>query len=214
MVYTHLGRNVRFAIGVSLVFVSTLILGWGLWPAKQNQRLVNLPAINGSATDNGAQKLLEASQIRIIWPERLSVGDTGQVLVVLESGGGIETQPDFQAGGNEPVTLIEARLELTGILLAPEGVIQQSNHVDGPLEFRWQVRPVQSGVYPGTLWLHLIEAPTLAKGVEKRHLLSVQPLEIHAASLFGLSTYPAQVIGIIGLIAGAALCFDIFLRKK
>jgi hypothetical protein len=208
----NLSRKLRYGIGLSVFFISAFFLTWGLWPARQTRRQVSLPAMAITGAGGKSQNAFAASRLEVAWPERLQVGSTGQVLIVVGPEAG--AAPVSQADQTGPAARIEARLESTGMLVAPDGAIQQSNQVDGRLVFRWQVRPVQSGVYPATVWLHLLDSSQPAEMEAKRRLLTVQSLEMHAISLMGINAYLAQVVGIIGVTLGAALCFDLLIRKK
>jgi hypothetical protein len=211
MVLTNWGRIVRRGLGICLLIFAALFLIWSLWPAQKSERLVLLPEISSQILGGGSRLILKASQLRVAWPSRMQVGSTGYISVLLEPIGRSGFKTGLQISGSDQPGVVEARLEIPGISLIPDGAVQQSLDVVGPLEFRWQMRANQNGVYQGAIWLHLIELPTPAGGAEARHLLSVQPIEIRATSLLALDAYTAQVVGIIGGIIGAVLCVDILL---
>lgn len=210
MVWANLGRNVRRSLGFVIIILSTLILSWSLWQAPENIRLVMLPEIASQSGDDESPTILDARQLRILWPAKMPIGSVRQILVVLKPVNRAGFELNQQFSDDIQSRMVEARLEIPGIPVTPGGSVQQSLEVAGPLEFHWNIEPVRSGAYLGTLWLHLVDSSSQPGTAEERQLLSAQTLEIRAVSFWGLNTYLAQVIGIIGIISGVVLSLDVF----
>ncbi len=180
-----------------MLTVGMIFLIWGIWPARKAQRLVEI----------SNDQIPGVVVLKVAWPESLPAGSRSRIILGLEASDpfGSEDKPDALR------SIIEARLELPGIDFIPMGVIRQVYDPDKSLEFAWQTLPRQSADYSGTIWLHLITQPLEGNNVENRVLLSVQPVKVHAKTLFGLDAYRAQVIGTVGVVLGAALCIDLLL---
>jgi hypothetical protein len=171
-------------LGSSLMVVAGICLAWSAWPAPIRLRATNLPG-------------LDSATLQVTWPGWLPAGRSGWVrLRISPSESFQQAAPPNPPGQSQQA--VEARLELPGVLAAPQGIIRQAWLPDQSLEFFWQVRPPVAGDYTGSIWLHLLEA-------ENRRLLAVQEITIQASSLAGLAFYPAQVFGAVGGVLGAAL---------
>jgi hypothetical protein len=207
MVAMKLLRMIRRGVGIGLLVCSVLILTWNLWPAREAERSVLFPEISSEAPESSTIPMTKTRYLLVDWPEKIAAGRIGRVSIRLELKDLDEGAPGNQSGAPIQPGFIEARLELAGIPSIPAGVVQKSPDISGSLEFLWQIRPEKSGIYQGAIWLHRVSQ---LGTIQRRELISVQPLEIHAVTFLGLNAYIAQVIGIIGCIAGAALCIDLF----
>ena len=146
--------------------------------------------------------------MRMTWPEHLQTGAGGSILLEIETLTLEPARPAENLSSTGLPVQLEARLELPGIEAAPQGIIQQAVPESQAVKFTWQVRANRSGLYPGTLWLHRLAASGAMPGTPERRLVAALPVRIQASSLLGLGAYAAQVIGIVGMLAGAALWFD------
>lgn len=171
-------------LGGSLVIAAGICLAWSAWPATSHLRATNLPG-------------LESALLQVNWPRWLPAGRSGWVRLRIAPPEGFQPVGPRNSPGQSRQA-IEARLELPGVLAAPQGIIRQAWLPDQALEFSWQVRPPITGDYPGSIWLHLLEAET-------RRLLAVQEITIQATTLAGFAFYPAQVFGVVGGFVGVAI---------
>mgnify|MGYP001768946074 CR=1 FL=1 len=184
-------------LGSSLLIAAGICLAWSAWPAPSRMRATNLPG-------------LESAALQVNWPGWLPAGRSGWVRLRIAPPEGFQPVDPSDTPG-QSWQAIEARLELPGVLAAPQGVIRQAWLPDRSLEFSWQIRPPVAGDYTGSIWLHLLDA-------ENRRLLAVQEITIQATTLAGVAFYPAQVFGAVGgflgvALLGAALWPGLFTRK-
>ena len=116
--------------------------------------------------------------------------------------------PDISSDPAKPI--IEARLDLSGVEIAPNEIISQVFPLTTPVEFHWQVRPPVSGRYPGAIWLHEIGLAENGQGTPEQRLVAIQAIEIRAVGFLGLNAYIAQILAILGIILGIGLSLDMF----
>ena len=113
----------------------------------------------------------------------------------------------------------EARIDMAGIDVKPSGAIFEPMSPGQPVKFFWSIRPQDTGVYRGTVWLHLVFVDRLS-GEESRMAVSAQIIEIEAVDFFGLTINVAKTSGVVGTVVGGIVGFpfleDIikFLFKK
>jgi len=75
--------------------------------------------------------------------------------------------------------------------------------------FFWSIRPVDVGVYRGTVWLFLRFVDKVS-GEESRRAVSAQMVEIEAVNLFGVPARVVRVVGGLGSVVGAIVGFPFF----
>ena len=197
-------KNFRQAAGFVILVVSLSMLVWAAWPFSEAEQVVELTGDLIQKIGATTAPQIERLTLRTTWPVRLQVGRTAEIDVRL-----LAVQPNIAQETIMPLEgVIEARLELPGFQFAPDGIIRQAFTPATPVEFHWQVRPLVSGRYRGAVWLHRVEPPESGQESSLRHLISVRPVEIQALMLLGFNAYTAQLIGILGVILGAALCVD------
>ncbi|MFN8381655.1 MAG: hypothetical protein U0V02_06935 [Anaerolineales bacterium] len=113
----------------------------------------------------------------------------------------------------------EARIDMAGIDVQPSGAIFEPMAPGQSVKFFWSIRPQDTGLYRGTVWLHLVFVDRLS-GEESRMAVSAQIIEIEAVDFFGLSVNVAKTSGVVGSVIGGIVGFpfleDIikFLFKK
>jgi len=98
----------------------------------------------------------------------------------------------------------EARLDMAGMEVRPPGSILEPLKRGQSVTFFWSIRPQETGVYRGTVWLHLNFADK-STGEASRIAVSVQIIEIKAVDFFGLSVNAARTSGVIGSVVGGVL---------
>jgi hypothetical protein len=200
--------SLRRISGLLILLVSLLIFTWSVWPAKSASLLVGLPESVFTMGNQSNPQAGRVGEMQLVWPEGLQAGAGGSILLEIEARSLEPAQPaDSLSAAVLPVQL-EARLELPGVDTVPKGIIRQALPESQATKFTWHVRANRDGHYLGTLWLHSLVASGAIPGNLERRLVAALPLQIRASSLLGLGAYPAQVLGIIGILAGAALCFD------
>jgi hypothetical protein len=209
----------RRSFGILLFLSSLAILTWSVWPAPSASHTVRLSLSQALVQGDGAVPVsggstLEDRQLTLVWPSAIRSGEIGTVRLVLEaispqSVSALPGEVDAAtgAGGDLYTThnvLVEARLEMPGMLYSPSGEVSQALPAGQPVTFLWSGRASQQGDYQGTIWLHLRLIP-LGAGRQFRTVLSAQRIEIKASSLLGMSEGMALVMGSLGLIIGFGL---------
>jgi hypothetical protein len=100
----------------------------------------------------------------------------------------------------------EAQLDLAGMLVQPADAIYEPLKRGQSATFYWSIRPQETGMYRGTVWLHLNFADK-STGENSRIAVSAQIVEIEAVDFFGLSVNVARTSGVIGSIVGGVVGF-------
>lgn len=194
-------RLIRRSAALALLVVSLVCVLWGAWPLPVEQRSLAI-----SSTDLG----LPAGPgwlARLSWPGHLRTGDLAELRLAIEpetpalAGGPSSAGTASRAAA--PGGRLEARLELTGMPVSPEGEVSQALRLEAPTVFAWRVRPGQAGRYTATVWLHW--AASTPAG---RRVLGALPVEWQAGSLFGLSGPWARALGAAGVVIGMVFGLD------
>lgn len=114
----------------------------------------------------------------------------------------------------------EARVDLAGVDVQPPGSLRAPFPSGGTVDFLWYIRPRETGLYRGTVWLYLIFTDRIS-GEESRLAVSAQIMEMEAVDFFGLPVQTVRTSGVIGAFAGLILLFpfwgeilEIFRAKK
>jgi len=113
----------------------------------------------------------------------------------------------------------EARIDLAGMDVQPSGAIYEPMVPGHAVKFFWSIRPQSTGLYRGTVWLHLVFVDRIS-GEESRMAVSAQIVEIEAVDFFGFSVNVVRTSGVVGSVIGGIVGFpfleDIikFLFKK
>ena len=163
----------------------------------------------------------EARRLNLEWPPTIRAGDGDVVRLTLEMDDQGNLTPTAQVAGNEVrsgivkipnlydthTVIAEARLDLAGVNVSPEGEISEPLAPGQTVTFFWSVRPEQVGSYRGTVWLHLRFIPRDG-GPESRRAISAQQIEIQSVNLLGLGGMPARILGGVGVFAGSVLGLD------
>ena len=145
----------------------------------------------------------------------LEVDDLGNITPTAQFEGNVITGetieiPDLYETHN---VTAEAKLDLAGMEVRPSEAIFEPLTRGQSVTFFWSIRPDETGVYRGTVWLHLNFADK-STGEESRIAVSAQIVEIEAVDFFGLSVNVARTSGALGSIVGGVIGFpfleDIF----
>ncbi len=172
--------------------------------------VVSTPAAQASPAP---AQLLERRQLVWEWPDRLREGDADVVDLRLKMDAHGTLTPTAQVGGHvvdgQSVEIpnlydthnlvVEARLDLVGFEMTPQGEVSEPLRPGEEAVFRWTVRCKEAGNYRGTLWVALNLVPK-AGGESIRQVLLAAPVDIEVRSVWGL---PAQTVRILGGIGTA-----------
>ena len=100
----------------------------------------------------------------------------------------------------------EARIDMAGMDVQPAGAIFEPMTPGQSVKFFWSIRPQETGVYRGTVWLHLVFVDRIS-GEESRMAVSAQVVEIEAVDFFGFSVNVARTSGVVGSVIGGIVGF-------
>ena len=183
-----------------------------------------------------APAILETRRLTLEFPSKMRAGVEGDIVrLTLEVDDLGNITPTAQIAGNVVVgetieipdlyethnVIAEAQLDLAGIVVQPSEAIFEPLKRGQSVTFYWSIRPQETGIYRGTVWLHLNFA-NRSTGEESRIAVSAQIVEIEAVDFFGLSVNLARTSGVIGSIVGGVVGFPfieniikfLFRRKK
>jgi len=164
--------------------------------------------------------LPERRRLTLEFPPQMRAGDSDWVRLTLEVDdlGGIT--PTAEIGGNvvsgEVIeiqnlyethhVIAEARFDIAGMEMTPADVASQPLAQGQSVTFYWSIRPPETGIYRGTVWLYL-RFVDKQNGEESQKAVSAQLLEIEAVNLLGLSGSFARTTGVIGSVVGTVIGF-------
>ena len=164
--------------------------------------------------------LPERRRLTLEFPPQMRAGDSDVVRLTLEVDdlGGLTPTAEF--GGNvvsgEVIeiqnlyethrVIAEARFDIAGIEISPADLSRQPLAQGQSVTFYWSIRPPETGVYRGTVWLYL-RFVDKQNGEESQKAVSAQLLEIEAVNFFSLSGNFARTTGVIGSVVGTVIGF-------
>ena len=165
----------------------------------------------------------EARLLTLEYPSAIRAGDSDVVRLTLEVDDLGHLTPTVSVAGNTTqgqVVLIpdvyethnvvaEARLDLAGVDVKPEGLVSEPLVRGQKVTFYWSIQPAEIGHFKGTVWFYLHFVPRGA-GEESRQALSAQTIEIDSTALLGLKAGWARWLGLAGTFFGSLLGFPFF----
>lgn len=229
----------RLSIFLALLILSLAILACGETASSSPAQPV---ATNGfSAATNQPQDaesvspaIPETRRLTLEYPPKMRAGVESEIVTLkLEVDDFGNVTPTAQINGNvvtgEVIEIpnlyethhvtAEAQLDLAGMIVSPSGATFEPLTPGQSATFYWSIRPQETGVYRGTVWLHL-NFTDKSTGEKSRIAVSAQIIEIEAVDFFGLSAGVIRTSGVVGTIIGGVVGFpfleDIvkFLFKK
>ncbi len=165
--------------------------------------------------------VLESRRLTLEFPPKMRAGVEGDIIrLTLEVDDLGNITPTAQVEGNVVVgetieipdlyethnVTAEARLDLAGMQVQPAEATYEPLKRGQSATFYWSIRPQETGVYRGTVWLHL-NFVNKSTGEEDRIAVSAQIIEIEAVDFFGLSVNVARMSGVVGSVVGGVLGF-------
>ncbi len=181
----------------------------GVLPASQPTEATVAPAIP------------ETRRLTLEFPSRMRAGvESDIVRLTLEVDDLGNITPTAQIEGNTVVgetiqipnlyethnVTAEARLDLAGMQVQPAEAVYEPLKRGQSATFYWSIRPQETGLYRGTVWLHL-NLMNKSTGEEDRIAVSAQIIEIEAVDFFGLSVNLARASGVVGSVVGGVIGF-------
>ncbi len=160
----------------------------------------------------------EPRRLTVEYPPRVRVGDSGLIRLTLEVDDLGRLTPTAEVAGNATTgqvvqipnlyethhVMAEARLDLLGVQVRPEGLVSEPLLPRQAVTFFWNVRPSQAGTFRGTLWFHL-RFVDKASGQESGKTVAAPSIQIEATTLLGLNASVARFAGGLGSFVGAVL---------
>jgi hypothetical protein len=176
----------------------------------------------------------ETRRLTLEFPSKMRAGVEGDIVILtLEVDDLGNITPNAQVDGNEVIgetieipdlyethnVTAEARFDMAGMSVQPAEAIYEPLKRGQSVTFYWSIRPQETGLYRGTVWMHL-NFEDRSTGEQSRIAISAQIVEIEAVDFFGLSVNVARTSGVIGSVVGGVLSFPFlesilkFLFKK
>ena len=165
----------------------------------------------------------ERRLLTVEYPGKIRAGDSDRVRLTLEIDEQGNITPTAVVDGNvvngEVIeipnlyethhVIVEAKFDIAGVEVAPSGLSSQSLEQGQTVTFTWSIRPMDVGVYRGTIWLYLRFVDKVS-GEESQKTVAAQDVDIEAVNLFGLSANLARTLGVGGSIVGTIVGFPFF----
>lgn len=216
----------RLSIFLALLILSLAILACGETASSSPVQPV---ATNGfSAATNQPQDaesvspaIPETRRLTLEYPPKMRAGVESEIVTLkLEVDDFGNVTPTAQINGNvvtgEVIEIpnlyethhvtAEAQLDLAGMIVSPSGATFEPLTPGRSATFYWSIRPQETGVYRGTVWLHL-NFTDKSTGEKSRIAVSAQIIEIEAVDFFGLSAGVVRTSGVVGSIIGGVIGF-------
>ncbi|MEN4041794.1 MAG: hypothetical protein ROW39_05575 [Anaerolineaceae bacterium] len=224
-------RPIRRLCGYLLLAASLALLAATFWPAGRQRQQVSSDFAGALEQAPGIEnpQIAETRLLTIEWPQAIRKGDADLVRLSFEVDPEGRITPQVETGGtrddDELIDIpdlydthnlvLEARLDLAGMQVAPHTSISEPLRRGQALTFYWSISPSQPGIYRGTLWVYLNLAPK-GGGELERVALVAHRLEIEGRSVLGLPAWLARWGAAIGAVLGFLFSMPFFediLRK-
>ena len=154
-------------------------------------------------------------------PRRIRMGDSDIVRIVLEvdEGGNITPTAFFEENEvqvqaveilnlyDTHIIRAEARLEMAGVGVVPDGSIERRLNPGETVEFSWSVIPEGTGTYRGNVWVFLRYIPKEEGEILERTLYS-QLIEFQSVNLLGMGGSSARWLGAVGSLVTSLFGLD------
>ena len=203
---------------------------WAAPSSRGNYKRVVLPvnsmvldAMQADAPQQGSMTPEPANQdgdlvLTVEWPETIFVGETGEVRLFLDIGqnpgspparevegeGAVDAPIDVSSFFEDNDVVGEARLDLSGPDLFPQGTISENLILGKRTKFAWSVLASQTGTYKGTIWFYLNIIPRSKGEIDHRTILARQ-VEIEARDIFGFQPEVVRGAGFFGILMSIVL---------
>jgi hypothetical protein len=213
-------KNLRRAIGLVMISLSIALLVWSYWPAERQYIHSNIPAAMYRSVGSLTPAQADDWKMEFSYPRVVRRGEAIEMRVTLEQpppAGPTQLEmenPSYQTNVNNSMTkepghsIVSFRLEIPGIQVEPVGEVSQRLDPGKKAWFLWKARVEGTGLYPGTIWIHLVSVPDASPANDGRRLLAAPSLEIRVIDLLGMGVFQTTVLGIVGLIAGMIFCLE------
>jgi hypothetical protein len=206
---------------VAVYFLSSKSLPASAPPDGQPTAPLSLTATGPRATAHPA--IPERRRLTLEFPPRIRAGDSDRVRLTLEVDELGNLTPTAEVAGNEVTgevveipnlyeshhVIAEARFDIAGMEVRPTELISAPISEGQTAVFYWSIRPNDTGVYRGTIWLYL-RFVDKSSGEESQKPVSAQIVEIEAVDFLGLPVNVARSTGVVGSVVGAIIGLPFF----
>jgi len=184
------------------------------------------PTQEALATSIPERPLLQEKRLMSIeWPDSIRVGDSDIIRLILEVDTHGQITPTVEVSGHQLLgkeisipnlydtdnIIVEARLDMAGPQVSPDGAVRQTMLPGQTLVFYWSISPSQAGTYRGTLWVYLDLIPKAGGEMDQRTLIAHR-IDIQSITVFGLPAMTARWFGAGGAVLSSLMGFP-FLEK-
>jgi hypothetical protein len=165
----------------------------------------------------------ERRYLKLEFPPKVRAGDSDVVRMTLEIDDNGNIVPTAEVEGNivkgEVIeipnlyethrVIAEARFDIAGMEVRPSELVSEPISQGQTAVFYWSVRPTETGIYRGTIWVYLRFVDKVS-GEESQKTVSAQLVEIEAVNFLGLPVNVARSTGVIGSLVGTLIGFPFF----
>jgi hypothetical protein len=213
---------------MSMLFLAVLACsGAGSTPetsAGAPQATAPLPLQNPTSVPVTAQPAMpERRYLKLEFPPKVRAGDSDVVRLTLEVDDKGNIVPTAEVEGNvvqgEVIEIpnlytthrvvAEARFDIAGVEVRPSELISEPISQGQTAVFYWSIRPTETGIYRGTIWVYLRFVEKVS-GEESQKTVSAQLVEIQVVNFLGLPVNVARSTGVIGSVVGTIIGFPFF----
>jgi len=208
----------RVPAALVLLIVSFCLLLLAAGPVRTTREIILLDPARlagiGDPLEPSTANLAEARRVVVEWAPVMRVGDQSRLQLSLEPAKDDETAPS-QTGGASPDPydrywiFAEARLEMVGLDLSPQGPVTAPMLPGKPVSYYWKLSASEPGRFNGTLWLQLRLTPRDGGKDESIALLARQ-ISFEARDFLGLPAVLVRWAGVAGAAGGAVLGFPLW----
>lgn len=222
------GTILQISAAVILLFLATIACA-GSAPENTGgepapQATAPMPSVSPTAISATALPAMpERRYLKLEFPPKIRAGDSDIVRLTLEVDDQGNIVPTAEVDGNvvqgEVIeipnlyethhVIAEARFDIAGMEIRPTELISEPISQGQTAVFYWSIRPNNTGVYRGTIWLYL-RFVDKSSGEESQKTVSAQIVEMEAVNFLGLPVNVARSTGVVGSIVGTILGFPFF----
>jgi hypothetical protein len=214
-------KKIRQTLAIILLIIGSVLLLWGIIPAKRNvvTQLIQPESMSIKPEgENTAFGILETHELKLEWPATMRIGDIN-VLELDFKDGPVGATPFKMASELSNAygrynLMAEARFEVAGVTVDPANPTRESMPEGQSVKFKWEINSARDGINSGKVWLSLRFLP-LDSGTPIQIPIYVGDVKLQTTSLLGLSGPMARIAGGVGVILGLSLIFgDIIYRAR
>lgn len=180
------------------ILVSALVLIWLSLPQMQQQVVLEV-------SPSGFVPIEDAGEFHISLPTMLRIGQPSEITLILQDVKRID------GGSGEMGLLVEARLDMPGVGVFPQGTVRQTLTEGQLLRFVWRCTPYSQNKFSGTLWVFINTVSE--NGQLDRYPILAYPLEIQAKRGFGIPVQLIRLLCFVGLFSGMLMLLYQKLRR-